>query len=255
MVFFGRPLQLKQINMKTLKLKTPLLILFCFLITESISFAQTTIFPADTAIHYQYLKNNSLFHKISWVDKSNQTTREAVLNLVTRIDSIKHTITYLQIRNDGKKDSSVSVFPGLIPISLVSKGNDFKNKYDYYEDRVVVHAEKKGQPTFDGRKSVKKGYFDSYLSELILSTLPVEKLQPLQFYVFDENKRDRSLIEITKINLDVIAGPNGHNTPIYILNVKSGAFDFLVFLDKATRQMIKTVYGLNTGGYFVKEKI
>ncbi|MCW3118248.1 MAG: hypothetical protein JWM28_2330 [Chitinophagaceae bacterium] len=241
--------------MKTLKLKTPLLILFCLLSAESISFAQTIIFPGDTAIHNQYLKNYSLFHKISWVDKNNQTTREAVLNLVTRVDSIKHTITYLQIRNDGKKDSSVSVFPGLMPISVVSKGNDFKNKYDYSEDGVVVHSEKKGQPAFDGRKPVKKGYFDSYLNELILSTLPVEKLQPLQFYVFDENKPEGSLIEITKISLDLIVGPNGHNTPIYILNVKSGALDFLVFMDKATRQVIKTVYGSNTSGYFVKEKI
>lgn len=241
--------------MNNFNLRTPLLITFFFAITGSISFAQTTILPGDTALHYNYLKNRYLFHKISWVDKNNQTIGEAVLNLVTRIDTVKHTITYLQIRNDGKKDSSVSVFPGLTPISLVSKGNDFKNKYDYHEDDVVIHAEKNGKIVFDGKQSVKKGYFDSYFTELILSALPVEKLQPLQFYIFDENKHEKSIIEITKISLDLISEPNGKNTAIYILNVRSGAFDFLVFMDKASRQVIKTVYRLDTGGYFVKEKI
>jgi hypothetical protein len=106
-----------------------------------------------------------------------------VLNIVTRIDTVKHIITFLQMRNDSKKDSSVSAYPGLIPLSLVSKGNSFNNRYDYYPDGVSVHAEKKGQLVIEGRKPVKKGYFDSYMSELILSALPVEKLQPLQFYV------------------------------------------------------------------------
>jgi hypothetical protein len=110
----------------------------------------------------------------------------------------------------------VSVFPGLLPITLVSNGNDFKDKYDYHEDNVTVLTEKNGKLTFDGRQPVRNGYFDSYRSELILSALPVEKLQPLQFYIFDANKREKSLIEITKISLDLISGPNGKNTAIYI---------------------------------------
>jgi hypothetical protein len=190
------------------------------------------------------------------VDKNNTVSREAVLNMVTKIDTVKHTVTLLQIRNDGKKDSSVSVYPGLIPISLVSKGDNFKNEYYYHEEGVVtVHSEKDGKSTFDGRQPVTKGYFDSYLSELILSAMPVENLRPFQFYVFDENKRDKSLLEITKISLDIIIGPNGHNTPIFVLNVKLGPFEFLVYMDRASRQILKTVYGLPLGGYFVKSLI
>lgn len=233
-----------------------LFMLFCLLITRGISVAQTTFLPGDTAIHYQYLKNRSVFHKLLWVDKNNMVSREAALNMVTKIDTAKRTITLLQIRNDGKKDSSVSVYPGLMPISLVSKGDNFKNRYDYHEDGIVtVHTEKDGKSTFDGRRPVTKGYFDSYLSELILSTMPVENLKPFQFYVFDENKRDKSLIEITKISLDIITGPNGHNTPIFVLNVKSGPFEFLVYMDRVSRQILKTVYSLPPGGYFVKSLI
>lgn len=232
------------------------LLLFCLLTKQAVSVAQTTILPGDTAIHYQYLKNRSVFHKLLWLDKNNTISREAALNLVTKIDTVKHTITHLQIRNDGKKDSSVSSYPGLSPISLVSKGDNFKNIYDYHDNGVVaVHAEKNGAPSFDGKVPVGQGYFDSYLSELVLSVMPVEKLKPFQFYIFDENKRDISLIEVTKISLDVITGPNEHNTPIFVLNVKSGPFEFLVYMDRESKQILKTVYGLNTGGYFVKSLI
>jgi hypothetical protein len=68
--------------------RTLLLMIFFFAIAGSTPFAQTTILPGDTALHYNYLKNRNLFHKISWVDKNNQTVGEAVLNLVTRIDSV-----------------------------------------------------------------------------------------------------------------------------------------------------------------------
>ena len=232
-----------------------LLGIICTAIAQ-LSIAQTTITPGDTAIHYQYLKSRSVFQKLSWLNSDGRIVQEAVLNLVTRVDTVKHTITHLQIRNDAKKDSSVSTYPGLKPLYLLSLAAKNKTEYDYHAGTTVkVHDEQNGKVAFDGVVTVTDTYFDSFLSEFMLSGLPLEKLKPIKFNIFKGDTRTIGSIEISKILPDVILLPNGNSTPVFILTMKSGPYEYLVYVDKRSRQVLKTVFGLPNGGYFIKALI
>jgi hypothetical protein len=161
------------------------IVLTCITIMPLTLMAQTTINPGDTTIHYQYLKNQNVFHKLCWLDKNGKVVQEAVLNLITRIDTVKHTLTYIQLRNDAKKDSSVSTYPGLKPLYLLSRAGTDITRYDYSEGRdIKIHTEQKGKANYDGVFTMPDAYFDSFLSEYILGALPIEKLKPLQFEVY-----------------------------------------------------------------------
>jgi hypothetical protein len=241
--------------MKPIFIKYLLTGIICTVITK-LSIAQTTIAPGDTAIHYQYLKSRSVFQKLSWLNKDGQVVQEAVLNLVTRIDTVNHTVTHLQIRNDAKKDSSVSTYPGLKPLYLLSLASKSKTEYDYHAGNTVkVHDEQNGKVIFDGSATVTDTYFDSFLSEFILSGLPLEKLKPIKFNIFKGDTKTVSSIEISKILPDVMLLPNGNSTPVFVLIMKSGPYEYLVYVDKRTRQVLKTVFGLPNGGYFIKALI
>lgn len=241
--------------MKPIFKRSLLVGLTCAVITQ-LAIAQTTIAPGDTAIHYQYFKSRSVFQKLSWLDKNGRVLQEAVLNLVTSIDTVKHTLTHLQIRNDAKKDSSVSTYPGLKPLYLLSLAAKDKSEYDYHTGQTVkVHEEQKGKVTFDKAVAVTETYFDSFLSEFILSGLPLEKLQPIKFNIFKSDTKTIGSIEINKILQDIILLPNGNNTPVFVLTMKSGPYEYLVYVDKRSRQVLKTVFALPNGGYFVKALI
>jgi hypothetical protein len=218
--------------------------------------AQNTINPGDTTIHYQYLKNQNVFHKLCWLDKNGKVIQEAVLNLITRIDTVKHTLTYIQLRNDAKKDSSVSTYPGLKPLYLLSRAGTDITRYDYSEGHdIKVHTEQKGKANYDGVFTMPDAYFDSFLCEYILGALPIEKLKPLQFEVYQGDTKKEGIIQITKIMTDVFLMPNGNNTPVFVLNMKNGVYEFLVYVDQRSRQVLKTVFALPRGGYFTKSLI
>ena len=231
------------------------IVLTCITIMPLTLVAQNTINPGDTTIHYQYLKNQSVFHKLCWLYKNGKVLQEAVLNLVTRIDTVKHTITHIQLRNDAKKDSSVSTYPGLKPLYLLSRAGADITRYDYSEGHnIKIHTEQKGK-VYDGVFAMPHDYFDSFLSEYILGALPIEKLKPLQFEVYQADTKKNGVIEITKILMDVFLMPNGNNTPVYVLNMKSGVYEFLVYVDQRSRQVLKTVFALPGGGYFTKSLV
>lgn len=117
--------------------------------------AQTTFSPGDTSLHYDYIKERNIFQKLVWLDATGVITHTAVLNLTTKIDTVQHTVTYLQIRNDGKKDSSVSSYPNLEPIYLSIKGAQFMETYDYHKKGIItVHTEKEGKVAYDRTESV-----------------------------------------------------------------------------------------------------
>ena len=77
----------------------------------------------------------------------------------------------------------------------------------------------------------------------------------MQFEVYLADTKKNGTIEITKILTDVFQVPNGNNTPVYVLNMKSGVYEFLVYVDQRSRQVLKTVFALPGGGYFTKSLI
>lgn len=233
--------------------KTTIVLPLVLLVNQSAN-CQLAFSPGDTALHYGYIKDANVFQKLVWMDSTGAITHTAILNLVTRIDTIQHTVTYLQIRNDGKRDSSVSSYPNLEPIYLSTKGNLFMETYDYHIKGVIsVHQEKNGKVTYDGKEKLASNYFESYLGDLVMTTLPVEKKTPLKYFFYNTTLRQLGSYEVTKINQDVILGPKGVTIPIYVLNVSTGKNEFLVYIDRKSHQVMKTVFVAENGSSFVKE--
>jgi len=227
---------------------------FLFIWATNSANAQLTLSPGDTALHPGYIKDRNVFQKLVWMDSTGATTHTAILNLITKVDTIKHTVTYLQIRNDGKRDSSVSTYPGLEPVYLSTKGAQFMETYDYRKKGVVgIHTEKGGKVTYDGELALAAKYFESFLTDVVMTALPVETMKPLQYFFYNTNLKQLTAYEIIKINADVLLGLNGNNTPIYILTVRSGKNEFLVYMDKKTHQTLKTAFVAENGSSFVKE--
>lgn len=224
------------------------------LLTNNSANAQLAFSPGDTSLHYEYIKDRNVFQKLVWIDSNGVTTRTAILNLITKIDTIQHTVTYLQNRNDGKRDSSVSSYPNLVPLYLSSKGSQFMETYDYHhKGMIAIHIEREGKVTYEGNEPILDSYFDSYLGDLVMTTLPVEKMKPFKFSFYNNSLKKIGGYEITKISQDVLLGLYGKNIPIYALSISTGKNEFLVYLDKRSRQVLKTVFVAENGASFIKE--
>lgn len=99
--------------------------------------AQITFYPGDTALRYGYIKERNVFQKPVWMDPNGVITHTAILNLITKVDTIQHTVTCLQIRNDGTRDSNVSSYPAPEPIYLSAKDRQFVESHDYRKKDVM----------------------------------------------------------------------------------------------------------------------
>ena len=86
-----------------------------------------------------------------------------------------------------------------------------------------------------------------------MTTLPIEKKKPLQYYFFNTNSKQLASYEVTQVYQDIIVGSKNNNIPIYVLNVSNGKNEFLVYLDKNSREILKTVFVAADGSSFVKE--
>ncbi len=232
------------------------LALVAFLLCGNSAFAQRTISPNDSTLNTAYFKNQSLFHKLTWLDSNGNITREATLNLVTRIDTVNHTMTYLQIRNDGKKDSSICEYPSLKPIFVSSVNGSDIFRYDYRGgNKVQVYIAVKDKPLYDTVFTMPKPYFDGFLAEYLLGALPLEKMQPLQFDIYRGDTKMNGTTVISKIHQDVLPTSTGKYTPVYVLTMVARTSEYLVYVDVQTRTVLKSVSPLPNGGFFVKARM
>lgn len=212
-----------------------------------------SITPGSAEIDRTYLVPRQVFQRLSWIDAGGKLTGTATLNCVTRVDTAGKTLTYLQLRNDGKRDSTVAEWPDLKPIYTSSAGGGYRVSYDYHSGKdVKVNSTVNGKIVADSTATLSPASFDSFLTDYLFGALP---LKPGYTANFSVNSGSTTIIRIKEVMTDVLLSPNGQPIEVYILPVEFGPYKVLYWIDKSTREMLKSVVRSKDGSIFMKSRI
>jgi hypothetical protein len=215
---------------------------------------QTVLTPDLSAFNPKYFKNQSIFQKLTWMDKDGKVIREVTLNLITRIDTVNKKIIHLQIRNDGKKDSTICELGSLKPIYTSSISKTQKFFYDYRGGMDVSIIENTGKGDVKFNYKMPSPYFDGFLSEYLIGALPLKKGYSAQFEFYRTDTKSNGSTKINRVYDDVIKNGN-EIQPAYVLEMETGNFTYLIWVDQKSNQILKSVFSLPNGGYFLKQRI
>jgi len=231
-----------------------ILILIIVIAFHSIGQSQTTLIPDASNFNQKYFKNQSVFQKLTWIDKDGKIIREATLNLITRIDTVNKKLIHLQIRNDGKKDSTICELSSLRPIYTASISKTQKLIYDYRHGTEVISVENTGKGDIQSSSKMPNPYFDGFVSEYLIGALPLKKGYSAQFETYRPDTKSNGVTKINRVYDDIITTPSGIQAA-YVLEIEIGNFSYLMWVDQKSNQIQKLVFSLPNGGYFVKQRI
>lgn len=202
-----------------------------------------------------YFKNKTVFHKLTWIDKNGSISREATLKLTAQIDSVQKKFIYTQVRNDGKKDSTICELGSLNPIYTVSKVRDQSFVYDYSTAGFATYkVVKNGKVASEDKIKTTSRYYDGFISEYMLGALPLKVGYSFKFETFRADLKRNSETSIDNTFLEVLNNGNSA-TLVYVLSIKSEGLSYMVWVDKKSKEVLKAVFPLPDGGAFVKERI
>ena len=230
------------------------LLVLTFLILAGASLkAQENIEPGSKSLNQAYFKPASIFQKLSWIDKDGVLTRQATLNCVTRIDSANRRLIYLQLRNDGKKDSTIVEWPSLKPIYTATFIGTKEFIYDYRAGNTVKNTTtRNGLVEKDTSFTVQSPYFDSYLTDYLFGALP---LKPGYHGQFKIGSGAAATVSIRDVFTDVLSSGNAATTQAYVVIVDYNGYKVTYWLDKVSGEMIKSIYQGPDGSIFMKSRI
>ncbi|HEY4337126.1 MAG TPA: hypothetical protein VGM89_14545 [Puia sp.] len=223
--------------------------LFC----SSAAAQDVAIGVGSPEINRDYLVNRSVFQRLSWIDPSGRLVASATLNCVTKIDSVHKHLIYLQLRNDGKRDSTISQWPDLKPLYTSETAGARMDSYDYRSGSgVKVLSTDNGKVLIDSTAQLSAASFDSYLTDYLIGALPMKVGYTTEF---STNSGSTYTIRIKQVMNDVLFSPNGQPLAIWLVYVNSNGYDILYWVDKTTHEMLKSVVTMPNGGVFMKSKI
>ncbi len=220
-----------------------------------VSMAQEPVNPGSGIINMSVFRPGAHLIKLIWIDKDGKVTKEATLMCITRIDSVKKRLTYLQIRNDGKKDSTVSEWPSLKPIFSSSVYQNQIVVFNYTNDGHVLEAkttDRYGVVKKDTTYKIEKVCFDSYLTDYLVGALP---LKPGYTGKFIASAGVPYIMGITQVSTDVMNSESGFVRQAYLVNVDYNGYKVLYWIDKNSGEMIKFIAQQPDGSIFMKSKI
>lgn len=214
-----------------MKLRYSLLLSFV-LITVALH-AQEIIEPGGKSLNTAYFKPRVLFQKLTWLDKDGKIVGLATLNCITRIDSVNKKLIYFQIRNDGKKDSTIAEWPTLEPI-------------------YTSETSSTGKLVFDHHKKDSVAYFDDFLSDYMIGALPLKPGYKAKFVVCSDHK---SVVTIKDVFTDVLPSGNAQPIEVWLVQANFAGFEVLYWIDKTSGDMLKSLFQFQDGSMFMKSKI
>jgi hypothetical protein len=215
--------------------------------------AQELVEPNGKGINQGYLVPRNIFQKLIWLDKDGHYLWAATLNCVTRVDSVHKRLTYLQIRNDGHKDSTVAEWPGLKPVYTSSITGSHVTVYDYQAgDKVRTLTTVNGKTEADSTVLLSPSSFDSFLTDYLIGALP---LKPGYQGSLTVNSGSIITIRIKDVYTDVLFSPDGKPVEAYLVNVDFNGYKILYWIDRLTGEMLKCITPTPDGRIFMKVKI
>jgi hypothetical protein len=220
------------------------------------AFAQMMLTPATASFNQRYFRPRSVFQKLTWLDNDGKVLSERMLNLVTRVDSAQHRLTFLQLRNDGHSDSSVAELPTLRPVSLLSKGKGPRITYDYRGGQTVkVFLEEKGKPNVVEAFLMPNPYFDGFLSEYLLGALPLKPGYTAQFDIYRGDTHKNGTVQIKNVTADFLVDATGQLRRVWRAVIASASIEAQFWIDPGTGELLKMIAPMPTGGFFIKTKV
>jgi hypothetical protein len=217
--------------------------------------AQDMIEPGSKSINPQYLQPRNVFEKLSSFDSTGKLTGQGTLNLVTRIDSNRRTLTYLQIRNDGKKDSTVMEWPSLRPLysETFSHGREFI--FDYRAGATTrVSVVNNGKKESDTTYAFKFPFFDFTVVDYLLGSLPLQPGYHGSFKLVAGGS-DSVTAVVKDVFADMLLSGDGHAVLVNLVLVEYNGLRMLYWIDKATGEILKSVFQTGERNIIVKAKI
>jgi hypothetical protein len=216
--------------------------------------AQDTIEPGSKSLNRQYLQLRNVFEKLSWFDSSGNLVRQRVLNLVTRVDSLNKQLIFLQIRNDGYKDSTISEWPSLKPVyteeNLWGALSDFDHRAG---NSIRLTKLKNGKTESDTSFTVGSPHFDGFLTDYLLGALP---LKPGYHGRFVLGGSHVTTVTIKDVFTDELIAGDGHAIQANMVLVDfNNKVKVMYWFDKFTGEMLKSISRADDGTVFMKSKI
>jgi len=206
----------------------------CFaLLLLSYCHGQNLITSGSKDFNKAFFKSRSVFQKLTWLDKDGKMVGMATLHCITRIDSAGGKLIYLQLRSDGKKDSTIVDWPSLHPLYTSSSVSGTSTVYDHRHQDV-------------------EGCFDDYMGDNLLGAIPLRPGYRCKFHVCGQ---DISTVTIDDVYKDVLPSGNGQPLAVYIVRVNYSGFETLYWIDPANGDLLKSVYTYKDGSVFMKSKI
>jgi hypothetical protein len=217
--------------------------------------AQESVNPGSGGFNASVFRPGTKLIKLSWINKDGNIAREATLTCITRIDSVNKRLTYLQIRNDGKKDSTVSEWPSLLPLYSCSVFPDKTLIFNYSDNGRQLEAktlDKSGRIIKDTTYNLGKPGFDSYLTDCLVGALP---LKPGYTGKFIAGSGTPYIVSIIQVNTDVWVSETGSVRQLYLVNADYNGYKVLYWISKSTGEMVKFIVQQADGGIFMKSAI
>ena len=215
--------------------------------------AQEKIEPGSNTLNQSYLKPRNIFQKLSWFDKDGVLTNQAVLNCITKVDTINKKLIYLQIRNDGKKDSTIAEWPTLKAIYTSTVAGNKTFVYEHHEGRNVKNiTTSNGRVESDTSFTVASPYFDSYLTDYLIGALPLKPGYHGQFRI---GVPGTAAVTIKDVFVDVITSANSQPIQAYVVQVDYNGYNVTYWIDKASGEMLKSIFLAANGSIFMKSKV
>jgi hypothetical protein len=215
-------------------MKAIVLLLFTSLHFLTARAQEDTIRPGSSSINLNYFRPRSTFQKLTWLDKDGRLLRIATLNCITRIDSTAGKLIYLQLRNDGKRDSTISDWPSLQPIYTSSTAGA----------KTLAVYDHKGQDLAQ--------CFDDFLGDYLLGALPLKPGYHAQFFACGH---DRVTVQIKDVRRDVFTSGNGQPLAVNLVLVNYNGYDTTYWIDPSTGEILKFIFTGKDGSVFMKSKI
>jgi hypothetical protein len=214
---------------------------------------QDMIEPGSTSINPAYLKPRNIFEKLSWFDSTGKLVRQRVLNLVTKIDSVHKKLIFLQIRNDGYKDSTIAEWPTLKPIYTEEDQFGTITSYDHSGGNVVkVVVTKNGKKISDTSIAVNTPYIDGFLSDYVYGSLPLKPGYRGQVMLGSGHV---SKVILREVHTDVLITGEGNTIQANLVIIDFPHSTALFWFDTSTGEILKSVYRGDDGSVFMKSRI
>jgi hypothetical protein len=189
------------------------------------------------------------------MNKEGKVYAQATLNCITRIDSVNKKLTYLQIRNDGKKDSTSAEWPSLKPLYTSTTYPAGKQVYDYREGQAARFTTiANGKTIQDTSFTLLSGhFFDGFLTDYLLGALPLKAGYQARFQTCSGVKS--ATLAIKQVLMDVLVLGDGHLIQVFSVTLDYDGFTVLYSIDKSTGDLLRSVVQTPDGGLFIKSKI